>query len=150
MKKSLPLLLALVLAFFAGACKKEELKIIVPQNVPHYGYTKEGVFFVHDTLIQNAGFGPVSLRSLVSEYKPRPMEKKGDYWFYDARADATDMERFRIYKDFPISYYFELPDKAQVPGSLVKYPGLFDREFIRAIAGIGFVFYTEPVPSPAD
>jgi len=150
MKKFLPLILALALALFAGACKKEELKVFVPKDLPLFGYTRDGAFFVHDTLIQNAGFGPVSLRSQVSEYKPRPMEKRGDYWYYEARTNPTDMERFRIYKDFPISYYFELPDKAAVPGSLIKHPGLFDREFIRAIAGIGFVFYTEPVPSPAD
>lgn len=150
MKKTLLLLFALLMAFSAAACKKEELKVIIPQNIPHFGYTKEGVFFVHNALVENAGVGAVSLRSQMSEDKPRPMELKGDYWYYDARTNPTDVERLKIYGDFPIYYLFELADKSQIPGSLIKHPGVFDQEFIRAIAGIGFVFYTEPVPKPVD
>ncbi len=149
MKKLVIVASLLALALSAAACGKEELKTPVPKGPPLFGYTKAGVFFVHDTLVKNVGEGELVLRSQVSEYRPRTMEKKGDYFVYDAAGNSTDMERLRIYAGFPISYYFELPDKASVPGSLMEdHADLFNAEFIRFTAGIGYVFYTEPVDNP--
>jgi hypothetical protein len=146
MKKIIVLCLVLSLAFLGCSSKKPIVE--VPTGKPLYGFTEEGVFFVHNTLVENAQGDNPKLRSQTSEFRPRDMVKQGDYWVFDVRDTHGDFERFRFYRDFAILYYFEVDFEKYIPNQLMSFKEWFNPEHLHFKGKVGYVFYTEPTINP--
>lgn len=137
------LVLLCAAAFFG--CSPKKPPVAVPENTILFGFTEQGVFFVNDTLVQNIGAKTVRLKAQTSEFRPRDMERKGDLWVYDVSAHKEDSEMFKMYRTFPILYFFEGDNRLSIPNDLLKYKDLFDTDILRITNKDGYVFYTEPV-----
>lgn len=147
MKKPFIFRLFLVLLVIAAlsACSPKKPPVAVPQDVVLFGFTEGGVFFINNTLVENIEAKTVKLRSQTSDFKSREMERRGDLWLYDVSTHQSDSEMFKMYRDFPILYYFEGDNRKTIPNDLLKYDDLFDSEILRITNKQGYVFYTDPV-----
>ena len=136
-----------VLALLAGlGCGKPKTpEIAIPQNIPLYGFTEQGVFFIHQSLVENIKGENPRLVSQITDWKPRKMEQKGVYWVYDCHAQPKDFGMFQFYKGFPVEYYFEAGFNKSIPNNLLQFEGLFLSQELRLHETVGYIFLTEPV-----
>ncbi|MEW5733883.1 MAG: hypothetical protein AB1921_03455 [Thermodesulfobacteriota bacterium] len=137
-------LILMVIAAGVG-CSEKKPPIAVPQNITLFGFTEAGIFFIHNTLLENIEAKTIALRSQTSDFRARDMERKGDFWVYDVSSHREDSEMFKMYRDFPILYYFEGDNRQTIPNDLMKYDKLFDSDILRIKNKLGYVFYTEPI-----
>ncbi len=129
-----------------GGAKETPLAHPLPTEGPMYGITKQGVFFIHDALVQNAGVKTVKLASQATEWKRRTMEKKGDYHIFDCNQINHDFALFVFYKNFKIQYCFYVDKHVSIPGAFAQNKEVLkslDSEDLSESAIIGPVFFTK-------
>ncbi|MBW1988262.1 MAG: hypothetical protein JRI97_01820 [Deltaproteobacteria bacterium] len=142
-------LLVLVLVFSLSACGEQAPKLMVdlPKDVPLSGCTPEGTFFLHDSMVQNLGGGKPRLVSGVTEWEPRDMTKKGDYWVFTCR-DRKDRELWDFYHPFEIEYQFRVGREKAMPNQEFYRLAVFGPDDVVFRPDLGFVFETLPQDNP--
>ena len=121
MKKSVIAAICLGLVLL-GACSSGKTPPLtpMPEEKPLYGFTKDGVFFVHDSLVKNAGGSIANLASQATEWKHRPMSRAGDYHIYDCNDRNHDKALFVFYDNFKIQYSFYVDKYVSIPAVFEK------------------------------
>ncbi len=116
MKKLILVVICLGLgAILACSSNKNPLAAPIPQEKMLYGITRDGVFFIHDSLVKNAGGDSTNVASQATEWKPRQMSRIGDYHIYDCNDRNPDKALFVFYKNFKIQYCFFIDKHSSIP-----------------------------------
>ena len=141
---SLAFLAACLLLF---ACKEEPLTVSPPTDRPLYGCTPEAEFFVHESLVRELKAGDPSLSSAVTEWEPRPMARRGEYWVFGCPS-GKDLRVWDFYRGFTVEYQFRVGRDLTIPNKRFMELCLFPAEEVSVRADVGFVFMTRPAPNP--
>ncbi len=141
-------LLWLVPVMIFGSCASHEPSMPVPSDRPLYGFTAQGVFFLHESLVKAAAGTPPRLISGATDWKAREMKRVADYYVYDCRSNAKDRQTFQFYNDFKVQYLFEIGMDRTIPSALMDRKELFHPKDLVASKEYGFALATEPVENP--
>lgn len=149
MKKVLPIILCIAAcAFLACSAHDKPGLTPLPTEKPLYGVTGQGVFFIHDALVKNAGGTSIRLASQATEWKRRAMKKKGAYHIFDCNSINHDKSLFVFYKNFKIQYCFYIDKYVSIPDVFSDSKDILkslDPKDISTTLEYGFVFFTKPM-----
>ena len=123
----------------------------VPADKPLYGFTKEGVFFLHKSLYDNAHGKKAIVAVESSGFVGRYLKLKGEYYVYNVKQDSGDKAAFdrfmkrrvKIQYFFPIDKGRLIPDVIKKKFDWVKEDDLFEKKRVK-----GVIFSTFPVENP--
>ncbi|MFH1885457.1 MAG: hypothetical protein ABIM40_02060, partial [Pseudomonadota bacterium] len=139
---------ALVLAaLFSGGCREKALTVQPPEDRPLYGCTPAAEFFVHESMVRELDAGDPSLVSPVTEWEPRDMERRGEYWVY-ACPQGKDLDLWNFYQGFSVEYQFRVGKLFTIPNKKFNKLGTFGPQDVAVRADVGFVFMTKPRENP--
>ncbi len=148
MKTSRVVALAALALVLAGCA--QTLTIVnaqaVPKDRPLYGYTREGVFFIHESLIANVRGNPPVFASEVTMGDGRRMILKDGYYTYDVARSSRDSTDFTRYNDsgVAIRYFFVVGTNVQIPRDIMGLTNWIGDSDVINDNGIP-VFATHPV-----
>lgn len=143
--------LSLILAFIFMGCATTHVAIVekvpVPTDKPLYGYTEEGVFFLHRALFENAGGETPIVAVESSRFIGRRMELKGDYYIYDVSRDHRDKAGFiRQSEKLPgFQYFFPIAKQKIIPVVLLDRKDWIKEKDLLEKKGVGKIFSTKSV-----
>jgi len=146
MKKNVSaLFLALLLLASCGPSLEVNLDA-VPKDRPAYGWTRQGVFFIHQSLLGNPpDKGNVVFASEITGWKSRKASRRGDYWLYNIVNNPMDIRSFANFTNMKIEFFFVV-NEAHVPHHLVKkHKDLFPKSDLGGHGRVGATFFTRPV-----
>ncbi|MBU2489251.1 MAG: hypothetical protein KKA60_07660 [Proteobacteria bacterium] len=146
MKKNV---LAFVAALFLMSACGPSIRVnmeAVPQGKPAYGFTEQGVFFIHEALLGFPEEGAeVVFASEITGWKSRKTDKHGDYYLYNIIHSSADIRSFSSYENMRLHYFFVL-GKIHVPHHLVKkHKDLFPEKDLGGYSAVGTTFFTHPL-----
>ncbi|MBI5845056.1 MAG: hypothetical protein HZB23_10355 [Deltaproteobacteria bacterium] len=140
--------IALLLSGCGGAVALKDV-MPVPGDRPLYGYTESGVFFIHESVIANAGARSVIFVSEVTRAEGRKMILANGYYTYDVNrvgADRVDFDR-QIGRGVSVRYFFIIGTNVQIPRDIMDKTGWIAKADVTTDKGIP-VLSTKPVKNP--
>lgn len=155
MKNARILSLTVLAAFFSalllgcGGSVAIKNAMPVPQDRPLYGFTRDGVFFIHESLIANTGAKSPVFVSEVTRNEGRKMNLVGGYYIYNVdrvRADRVDFERFTD-KGLSVRYFFVIGTNIQIPREVMEKTDWIGKKDVVLDKDIQ-VLATRPVDNP--
>ena len=104
--KRIPYILILMLLMSCATAPRTP----IPSDRPLYGFTKQGVFFIHKGLVEQAGGYKPLLITEANNYKKVSMREKSDYYYA-----IIDLLRHR-----EICYCFSIGSNNYIPHQLKR------------------------------
>ncbi len=142
--------------FLFMACGPKQIPIVekvpMPEDKPLYGYTVQGIFFLHHALFENTSGETPIVAVETSGYRGRNMQRQGEYYVYDVHRASKDLSGFQHYmsREMEVHYYFPIGKGRMIPDiiwdqvSWIPEKDLFFSGRDRKSA----VFSTDPVENP--
>lgn len=147
--KRASILLFLLLGAAACATGGFSDKAAVPDDRPLYGYTEEGIYYLHSSLAENTNTGNPILIADVTGFGGLRMHKSGDYFILDIRKFGKYGRAFRINRDKGLSslYCFGISGNRLIPRDVMGETDWVRERDVIEYPGMEKVFSTKPIPN---